>query len=106
MKSTILSELQHARDFASLTEIVLVICAPFGPVRAFSIAHDKVARLVSCSIEMESAKQHPAMARALGATLVSGAVCLEIPVDSDFVSSRRRRLISPVPNDESPTGRP
>jgi hypothetical protein len=105
MKAEILSELQYARDFASLTEIVLVICAPFGPVRAFSIAHDKAARVVSCFIETESAKQHPAMARALGGTLVSGAVCLEIPVDSGFVSSRRMHLISPIPEGDSPAGR-
>jgi hypothetical protein len=101
MKPEILSELQHARDFASLTEIVLVVCAPFGPVRAFSIAHDHAARLASCLIEMESVEQHPAMAAALGATLVSGAVCLEIPVDSSFVSSRRRRLIPPVQEGKS-----
>ena len=37
-------------------------------------------------IELESPKQTPALARALGVSGPNGAVCLEIPVGKDFPS--------------------
>jgi hypothetical protein len=101
MKPEILRELQRARDFPSLTETILAICSPFGPVHAFSLVYHKAAGRVSCLIELDSVKQHSAMIRELGAALVSGAVCLEIPVSPNFVACRPMRLMTPVQDIES-----
>jgi hypothetical protein len=63
---------------------VLSICEPFGAVHAFRLTHNRGAARVACIIELESPKQQPALARALGARTLNGAACLEIPVDKDF----------------------
>ena len=60
------------------------MCEPFGPVHAFRFVHNRGASRVACFIELESAKQQPALARELGARSVNGAVCLEIPVCKEF----------------------
>lgn len=39
-------------------------------------------------------KQQPALARALGAKVLNGAACLEIPVDKDFGSPRKVAVLS------------
>ena len=83
-----LVETSGARDFCALTRNILAMCEPFGPVHAFRLTHNRGAACVACLIELESPKQQPALARALGArTLNDGAACLEIPVDKDFVAS-------------------
>jgi hypothetical protein len=73
-----------ARDFCALTKGILALCEPFGPVHSFKLVHNRGAGRVACLIELESAKQQPALARALGATTVNGSVCLEIEVGRDF----------------------
>ena len=88
MRPEVVEQLTAARDFYSLTRAVLAMCEPFGPVHAFRLTHNRGAACVACLIELESPKQQPALARALGArTLNDGAACLEIPVDKDFVAS-------------------
>jgi hypothetical protein len=84
MKPEIAEKLAAARDFYSLTRAVLSMCEPFGPVHAFRLTHNRGRARVACLIELESPKQHPALARALGARTLNGAACLEIPVDRDF----------------------
>jgi hypothetical protein len=101
MKPEILSELQRARDFPALTEVILTICGPFGQVHALSLVHNKAAGRVACLIELDSVRQHPAMVRELGATLVSGAVCIEIPVSPGFVAYRPMRLMISMQDVES-----
>ena len=84
MKPEVAHNLSEARDFYALTKAVLSMCEPFGPVHAFRLVHNRGAARVACLIELESPKQQPALARALGARVANGAACLEIPVDKDF----------------------
>ncbi|HZO04646.1 MAG TPA: hypothetical protein VFB93_25945 [Burkholderiales bacterium] len=84
MKPEVAEKLSEARDFYALTKAVLSMCEPFGPVHAFRLTHNRGAARVACIIELESPKQQPALARALGARTLNGAACLEIPVDKDF----------------------
>jgi hypothetical protein len=84
MKPEVAEKLAEARDFYSLTKVVLSMCEPYGPVHAFRLTHNRGAARVACLIELESPKQHPALARALGARTLNGATCLDIPVDKDF----------------------
>jgi hypothetical protein len=84
MKPEVVDKLSEARDFYALTKAVLSMCEPFGPVHAFRLVHNRGAARVACLIELESPKQQPALARALGARVANGAACLEIPVDKDF----------------------
>ena len=84
MKPEVAHKLSAARDFYALTKAVLSMCEPFGPVHAFRLVHNRGAARVACLIELESPKQQPALARALGARVANGAACLEIPVDKDF----------------------
>ena len=84
MKPEVAERLSEARDFYALTKAVLSMCEPFGPVHAFRLTHNRGAARVACIIELESPKQQPALARALGARTLNGAACLEIPVDKDF----------------------
>ncbi len=81
-----MDKLHGAGDFYSLTRGVLALCEPFGPVHAFRLVHNRGASRVACFIELESLKQQPALARALGGRTVNGAVCIEIPVERDFPS--------------------
>jgi hypothetical protein len=84
MRPEVAEKLSAARDFCALTKAVLSMCEPFGPVHAFRLTHNRGAARVACLIELESPKQQPALARALGARTLNGAACLEIPVDKDF----------------------
>ena len=84
MKPEIVERFSGVRDFYSLTKNILSICEPYGPVHSFRFVHNRGAARVACVIELESAKQTPALARALGVSGPNGAVCLEIPVDKDF----------------------
>lgn len=79
-------KLRDAGDFYALTKGVLTLCEPFGPVHSFRFVHNRGAASVACYIELESPKQQPALARALGTRTLNGAVCLEIPVRKDFGS--------------------
>ena len=84
MKPEVMDQLSAARDFYALTKGVLALCEPFGPVHAFRMVHNRGASRVACFIELESLKQQPALARALGARTVNGALCIEVPVERDF----------------------
>jgi hypothetical protein len=84
MKPDVVDQLRRARDFYALTRSVLVLCEPYGPVHAFRLVHNRGASRVACFIELESLKQQPLLARALGCRTVNGAVCLEVPVARDF----------------------
>lgn len=84
MKPEIAQKLSEARDFYTLTKAVLSMCEPYGPVHAFRLTHNRGAARVACLIELESSKQQPALARAIGAKVLNGVACLEIPVDRDF----------------------
>ena len=86
MKPEIVEQFSGVRDFYSLTRNILSICEPYGPVHSFRFVHNRGAARVACVIELESAKQTPALARALGVSGPNGAVCLEIPVAKDFPS--------------------
>jgi len=86
MKPEIVEQFSGVRDFYSLTKNILSICEPYGPVHSFRFVHNRGAARVACIIELESPKQTPALARALGVSGPNGAVCLEIPVDKDFPS--------------------
>ena len=84
MKPEIVEQFSGVRDFYSLTKNILSICEPYGPVHSFRFVHNRGAARVACVIELESPKQTPALARALGVSGPNGAVCLEIPVAKDF----------------------
>ena len=84
MKPEVLKKLGSAPDFYALTKSVLALCEPYGPVHAFRMIHNRGAARVACFIELESTKQQPALARALGSSVVNGAVCIEIPVEREF----------------------
>ena len=86
MKPEIVEQFSGVRDFYSLTKNILSICEPYGPVHSFRFVHNRGAARVACVIELESPKQTPALARALGVSGPNGAVCLEIPVAKDFPS--------------------
>lgn len=84
MKSEIIDKLRGAPDFHALTRALLALCEPFGPVHAFKLVHNRGAGRVVCFIEMESPKQQPALVRALGAKVIDGSACLDVPVEDDF----------------------
>jgi hypothetical protein len=48
------------------------------------LIHNKRAGRVSCFIELDLPQMHPALARALGATVFGDAVCLDVPVEADL----------------------
>ncbi len=89
MKPDVLDKLREARDFNSLTSVVLTMCEPFGPIHSFRLIHNRRAARVACHIELESPKQHAALIRALGANGVGGTVCLEVPVPPEFGNGSR-----------------
>jgi hypothetical protein len=97
MKPEVAAKLCEAQDFYALTKAVLSMCEPYGPVHAFRLIHNRGSARVACLIELESPKQQPALARALGAKVLNGAACLEIPVDKDFGAGRRIVAIAPQP---------
>ena len=84
MRPEVAEKLCEARDFYALTKAVLTMCEPYGPVHAFRLVHNRGSSRVACQIELESPKQQPALARALGANVSNGATWLEIPVGKDF----------------------
>ena len=84
MKPEVLDRLRDAHDFPGLARAVLAMCEPYGPVHSFKLVHNRGAARVACFIELESPKQQPVMAQALGARSFNGAACLEIPVARDF----------------------
>lgn len=84
MKTEVMEKLHGARDFHALTGALLSLCERFGPVHAFKLVHNRGAGRVVCFVEMESPKQQPALVRALGAKVIDGAACLDVPVDEDF----------------------
>jgi hypothetical protein len=92
MKPDLLQKLSSARDLYALTRSVLVLCEPYGPVHSFKLTHNRGTSRVACVIELESPKQHPALARETGARAMSGAVCMEIPVSRDFDAAGRMPL--------------
>lgn len=87
MKTEVMEKLRGARDFCALTRSLLGLCQPYGPVHALKLVHNRRAGRVVCFIEMESPKQQPALVRALGATVMEGSACLDIPVEDDFAAS-------------------
>jgi hypothetical protein len=84
MRPEIIDKLGEAHDFCALTKSVLSLCEPYGPVHAFRLIHNRGAARVACLIELESPKQQPALARALGGRTLNGAVTLDIPVSREF----------------------
>lgn len=84
MRPDILDKLGEAHDFCDLTRSVLALCEPYGPVHAFRLTHNRGAARVACLIELEAPKQQTALARALGARTLNGAVTLDIPVSREF----------------------
>src|SRR5262245_8861601 len=84
MRPEILDKLSGAHDFYALTKGVLSLCEPYGTVHAFRLIHNRGAARVACLIELESPKQQPAPARALGGRTLNGAVTLDIPVSREF----------------------
>jgi len=88
MKPDVVEKLGDARDFCALTKAVLALAEPFGPVHAFRLVHNRGASTVACLVELESPKQHAALARMLGTRVLNGAVCLEVPVHRDFAQAK------------------
>jgi hypothetical protein len=84
MRPDVANQLRDARDLYSLTKGVLGLCEPYGPVHSFRLVHNRGAARVVCFIELESPKQQPALVRALGAKIINGSACLDIPVGEDF----------------------
>src|SRR5690348_15209305 len=101
MKTEVIDKLRGARDFPALTGALIALTEPFGPVHSFKLVHNRGAGRVVCFIEMESPKQQPAMVRALGAKVIDGAACLDIPVDDDFGSADASAR--GMPDDLTPT---
>ena len=89
-----MQRLRDANDLHSLTRDVLDLCEPYGPVHSFKLVHNRGAARVVCFIELESPKQQPLLVRALGAKVINGAACLDIPVAEDFGGVVR---IAPLP---------
>ena len=98
MPSALLEATSQARDFCALTKEILALCEPFGPVHSFKLVHNRGAARVACIIELESTKDEPALARALGGRSVNGSVCVEFEVRRDFEGAARRRVVAVVPS--------
>ena len=84
MRPEVMEQLREAHDMPSLTKGILELCEPYGAVHSFKLVHNRGAARVVCFIELESQKQQPALVRALGAKVINGAACLDIPVGEDF----------------------
>jgi len=108
MRPDILDKLGEAHDFCALTRSVLALCEPYGAVHAFRLTHNRGAARVACLIELESPKQQPALARALGARTLNGAVTLDIPVARDFgeleAGAAPRAKVLAIPPAARPSG--
>ena len=79
-----MEQLREAHDIYSLTRGLVELCEPYGPVHSFKLVHNRGAARVVCFIELESPKQQPALVRALGAKVINGSACLDIPVNEEF----------------------
>jgi hypothetical protein len=88
MRPEVVNLLRDAQDLYSLTKGVLRLCEPYGPVHSFKLVHNRGAARVVCFIELESPKQQPALVRALGAKIINGSACLDIPVGEHFEQMR------------------
>ena len=97
MPSALLETTSQARDFCALTKGILALCEPFGPVHSFKLVHNRGAARVACIIELETTKQEPALARALGGRSINGSVCVEFEVRRDFEGAARRRVVAIAP---------
>ena len=98
MRPEVANQLRAAHDLYSLTRGILGLCEPFGPVHSFKLVHNRGAARVVCFIELESPKQQPALVRALGAKVINGAACLDIPVGEEFGQASEGRVpIAPLP---------
>jgi hypothetical protein len=84
MKPEVMEQLREAHDMPSLTKGILELCEPYGAVHSFKLVHNRGAARVVCFIELESQKQQPALVRALGAKVINGTACLDIPVGDEF----------------------
>src|SRR5947207_2804569 len=74
---------EAATDFVGVTRKVLAACEPFGSLHALQLIHNRRAGQVSCFIELDQPQMHPALARALGATVFGDAVCLDVATGPD-----------------------
>ena len=88
---------EAATDFLGVTRKVLAACEPFGSLHALQLIHNRRAGRVSCFIELDLPQMHPALARALGATVFGDAVCLDVATDSDPESESSSAQISRLP---------
>jgi len=84
MRPEVIEQLREAHDIYSLTKGVLELCEPYGPVHSFKLVHNRGAARVVCFIELESQREQPALVRALGAKVINGTACLDIPVGEEF----------------------
>ena len=89
MRPEVVEQLREAHDIYSLTRGVLGLCEPYGPVHSFKLVHNRGAARVVCFIELESPKEQPALVRALGAKMINGSACLDIPVGDEFGGADR-----------------
>ena len=105
MRPEVMEQLREAHDIYSLTRGVLELCEPYGPVHSFKLVHNRGAARVVCFVELESPKQQPALARALGAKTINGAACLDIPVSEDFGGDRMPGMPGPLLGDDSALAR-
>jgi hypothetical protein len=105
MRTEIIDQLRDAHDLQSLTRGVLALCEPYGAVHSFKLVHNRGAARVVCFVELESPKQQPALARALGAKTINGAACLDIPVSEDFGGDRMPGMPGPLLGDDSALAR-
>ena len=105
MRTQIIDQLRDANDLQSLTRGVLALCEPYGAVHSFKLVHNRGAARVVCFVELESPKQQPALARALGAKVINGAACLDIPVGDDFGADRIPGMPAPLLAGEAASAR-
>ena len=95
---TLVETTSQARDFCALTKGILALCEPYGPVHSFKLVHNRGTARVACIIELESTRDEPALARALGGRSVNGSVCVEFEVRRDFEGAARRRVVAIAPS--------
>src|SRR3954471_7979309 len=101
MRPELANRLCDAHDLYSLTKGVLGLCEPYGPVHSFKLVHNRGAARVVCFIELESQKQQPALVRALGAKVINGSACLDIPVGEEFGGGYRMAPLHLQPRHEA-----
>jgi hypothetical protein len=105
MRPEVANQLRGAHDLYSLTKGVLELCAPYGPVHSFRLVQNRGAARIVCFIELESQKQQPALVRALGAKVINGSACLDIPVGDDFGMGGEEGVeVAPLPIRARPDG--